>query len=140
MRAIFFLFPCFLITFFVFYYKGSPDQALKIHHSWQNLSNILPTQGKLLDYEPTGAIFSIGRDFSYSKEQLWKSTFGEYSYDKFLYLPLVWLTTIYLSAQVFVNDDSSLIISFNFWLSFIFSFFFSRIVILSNNSPAEISA
>ena len=103
-RALFFLSPCFAVSGIIFLFKGTPEQALDIHYSWQNLINILPTKGMLLEAKPSGAILSIGRDFSYSAELLWKTTFGENSFSGFVYIPIVWLITIFVVAQIFIGD------------------------------------
>ena len=53
---------------------------------------------------------------------------------------IVWKLSGIFSSEVIDSNFNSLFTASNLCLSFIFSFFISRIVILSSNSPADISA
>ena len=56
-----FLFSNSFISFiFCWIFKGSVDQSLMIHESWQDLKDILPSLGLLNKSEPSGAIAAIG--------------------------------------------------------------------------------
>ena len=105
-KSIIFIIPSLIVGILVFHFKGNESTAIAIHNSWQKLSNILPTNGKLLDHKPTGAISALGKDIKYAKELLILSTFGEYSFDKFIYTPAAWLFTIFISGQIFVGNGN----------------------------------
>ena len=103
-KSIMFIIPSLIVGILVFYFKGNESTAIAIHNSWQKLSNILPKDGKLFEYKPTGAINAIGKDINDAKELLMLATFGDFSFDKLIYTPAAWLLTIFISAQIFVGN------------------------------------
>ena len=106
-RSIIFLMPSLIVTFLVFYYRTSPSIAIDIHHSWQALSNIMPSSKALFLDQPLGAINSVGWNFNNSKELLIRAILGKDSFSFVLYIPAVWMLTIFVVGQIFIGDGEN---------------------------------
>ena len=95
-----------LITFILCWvYKGDLDQSIKIHESWQDLKNILPSLGSINYESPDGAISAIGWGTSqvYSKTLLTKFNLGIFWH------PGMWLLTIYISIKLFIGYKKNIL-------------------------------
>lgn len=102
-----FFIPSLLIFLLVFYFKGDWYIANIIHESWQSLSSIIPTQGKLFNKDSFDAINQIGWDKNDILYLLKNSFFGDDSFigNGFIYIPAIWLLTIFITGQIFVGDN-----------------------------------
>ena len=100
-----FLFPIFsllptAITFLLcWYFKGNSEQALIIHQSWQNLSNIISSKDLLNAPSPEGAIAAIG----WGKSQIFTSTLLRKFNLIIFWHPGMWFLTIYLVMKLFIG-------------------------------------
>ena len=103
-KSIALLSPSFICLIFVFYFKGSPSLAHEIHNSWQSLSGIISTERGLFSSQVTGAIGQIGWDLSNAQDLLIRATIGDKSFDGFIYIPAVWLISIFFISQIFIGD------------------------------------
>ncbi len=100
-----FLFPIYsllptTITFLLCWqFKGNSEQALIIHQSWQNLSDIISSKDLLNAPRPEGAIAAIG----WGTSQVFTSTlFRKFNLNIFWH-PGMWLMTIYLVMKLFIG-------------------------------------
>ena len=93
------LFPTAITFLLCWYFKGNSEQALIIHQSWQNLSNIIPSKDLLNAPRPEGAIAAIG----WGKSQVFSSTLLR-KFNLFIFWhPGMWLMTIYLVMKLFIG-------------------------------------
>ncbi len=103
-KALLNLFPSLLFFLLCWIFKGSVNQSLSIHESWQLLSAILPSSGALNDLEPKGAIAAIGFEASrvYSFSLLTK-------FNLFVFWhPGMWLLSIFLVMKFFIGSDKNI--------------------------------
>ena len=92
---------CFLLCWI---FKGSINQSLSIHESWQLLREILPSLGALDELEPKGAIAAIGFESSrvYSFSLLTKVNLFIFWH------PGMWFLTIFLVMKFFIGSDKNI--------------------------------
>lgn len=104
-KTIIFILPTFLVTILVFYFKGNYEIAFKINESWLNLSSIITSKQFFFDFFPAGAIGSLS----------WTLTKGIgltlstiYMYDGWIWIPAIWMLSIFICAQIFIGDKNKL--------------------------------
>ena len=92
---------CFLLCWI---FKGSINQSLSIHESWQLLREILPSIGALDELEPKGAIAAIGFESSrvYSFSLLTKVNLFIFWH------PGMWVLTIFIVMKFFIGSDKNI--------------------------------
>ena len=97
------LLPSLLVFFICWLFRGSINQSLSIHESWQLLREILPSLGALNELVPTGAIAAIGFESSrvYSFSLLSK-------FNLFIFWhPGMWFLTIFLVMKFFIGFNKN---------------------------------
>ena len=101
-NAIIFLTPSFISFIFCWIFKGSVDQSLMIHESWQDLKDILPSLGLLNKSEPSGAIAAIG----WGTAQVYTSSLLK-QFNLFIFWhPGMWLLTMFISMRLFIGTNN----------------------------------
>ena len=105
LRNIAIMLPSIMIFICSLLFRGSPTQASQIHESWRRLLPTIRTLGTLWDASPPdGAIQSIG--WSTSKAlSLTLSSLLEFSSG--LWIPAVWMLTIYVCLNLFTGRGNS---------------------------------
>ena len=101
LRGLTVLSPAILVLLACLYFRGSPLQARLIHESWQHLSPTVRSLGTLWDSSPPdGAIQAIGwstsKAFALPLAALREVSSG-------LWVPAVWMLTIYLCINFFIG-------------------------------------
>jgi hypothetical protein len=106
LRSLALLLPSIVVFCTCLLFRGSPMQARQIHESWQQLVPTIRSLGTLWDTNPPdGAIQAIG--WSTSKAlSLPLSSLHEVSSG--LWIPAVWMLTIYLCINLFVGRGDPL--------------------------------
>ena len=99
------LLPTLLFFLLCWIFKGSSEQSIRIHESWQLLKAILPTLGALNNPGPPGgAIAAIGFEASrvYSFSLLTK-------FNLFVFWhPGMWILTIFVVMKFFIGSDQNI--------------------------------
>ena len=85
-------------------FKGTQDQSIIIHQSWQSLGEILPSVSALYQNEPTGAIAAIG----WGTSQVFTSSLLS-QFNLFIFWhPGMWFLTIYIAIRLFLGKKKDL--------------------------------
>jgi len=96
-----FFLPSIAAFSFCVLHKGTSGFSLSIHQSWQNLSELFPSQGVLGQDYPVGAVEALG----WSKEQgISLSLSVLRDFDGIVYIPLAWLLLILLSMNILIGS------------------------------------
>ncbi len=91
--------PSFVAFILCWLYKGNLNQAISIHEGWQELKDILPSQGALEALTPDGAIGAIG----WGTAQVYTSSlFSQFNLLIFWH-PGMWLLTIFIVMRLFIG-------------------------------------
>jgi hypothetical protein len=95
--------PAIAAFFLCLIFKGSALEASLIHSSWQGLDGFIPGHGVLSSPIPRGAIAAIGWT---TKQGLGLSlaTLNDVTY--ILWIPAVWMLTIYASINLFIGKSN----------------------------------
>lgn len=102
-KAVLFLSPTLLAFALCLFARGSTTQAIKIHQSWQVFANIIPSHGAINSIEPIpGAIRALSWNLS-DTLSIMRIEADNFSF--FLWVPAVWLLTIYLAMNLFVGKS-----------------------------------
>jgi len=91
--------PSFLSFLSCIIFKGNRSSAFAIHNSWQNLKNILPSNGLLDSANPDGAIAWIGESLN-STFQLSISSLSKFNLFIFWH-PLMWALSMFFAIRLF---------------------------------------
>ena len=102
-KAAIFLSPSLLIFIMCLLARGSLTQAKKIHQAWQILAHIIPSYGAISSAEPIpGAVRALSWNLG---DTLALMRIEANNFDHFLWIPAVWLLTIYLGMNLFVGES-----------------------------------
>ena len=83
--------------------RGSLTPAIKIHQAWQILAHIIPSYGAISSAEPIpGAVRALSWNLG---DTLAIVRIEANNFDHFLWIPAVWLLTIYLGMNLFVGES-----------------------------------
>lgn len=102
-KAAVFLSPSLLMFIMCLLASGSLTQSIKIHQAWQVIANIIPSYGAISSTEPIpGAVRALSWNLS-DTLGIMRIEADNFSY--FLWVPAVWLLTIYLGMNLFVGES-----------------------------------
>jgi len=83
-------------------YKGTIQDAQRIHLSWQSMADLLPSHGALTAQSPPGAIAALGWTIK-DGLKLSRSLLYDVS-GYFIWTPAAWLCSIYIAACLFISN------------------------------------
>lgn len=96
--------PSICSFFLCWLFKGTQDQSIIIHQSWQSLSEILPSVSALYENEPSGAIAAIG----WGTSQVFTSSILS-QFNLFIFWhPGMWLLTIFIAIKLFIGKKKDI--------------------------------
>ena len=98
------LLPSLFIFLLCWIFKGTSNQSLIIHESWQSLKEILPSTGALYEIQPKGAIAAIGFD----SFRIYSSTLINQFNLLIFWHPGMWFLTFYLVMKFFIGPDKNI--------------------------------
>tara|TARA_Y100000589_G_scaffold238502_1_gene225892 strand:- start:244 stop:1521 length:1278 start_codon:yes stop_codon:yes gene_type:complete len=96
--------PSIIIFSLCWVFKGTPDQSLSIHLSWQNLQDILPSLEKLTAPWPDGAISALGT----TSGKIYSNTLISQFNLLIFWHPGMWLLTIFLVIKLFIGHEKNI--------------------------------
>ena len=99
-----FILPSIIIFALCWVFKGTPEQSLSIHQSWQNLQNILPSLGKLITDYPEGAISAVGTNSGKVYSNTLISQFNLFVF----WHPGMWLLTLFIVIKLFIGHEKNI--------------------------------
>ena len=106
-KAIIFILPTVIVALIVFYFKGNYLIAFKINESWLNLATIIPIKEFPNSFNPSGAIgslsWTLGQGIS-----LPLSTITSFEGGGWIWIPAIWMLTIFICGQIFIGDKNKL--------------------------------
>ena len=100
----FLILPTIIIFLLCYVFKGTPDQTLIIHLSWQNLQDYIPSLGKLSSPFPDGAIAALGTN---NGRVYTSSLINQFNLQIFWH-PGMWLLTIFLAIKLFIGHEKNI--------------------------------
>ena len=106
-KAIIFILPTVIVTLIVFYFKGNNEIALKINESWLNLATIIPLKEFPHSFNPSGAIGSLSWTLTQGVS-LPLSTIKSFEGGGWIWIPAIWMLTIFICGQIFIGDKNKL--------------------------------
>ena len=96
--------PSIIIFSLCWFFRGTPDQSLSIHLSWQEFQDILPSLGKLDNPFPEGAIAALGTN---NGKVYSNSIISQFNLLIFWH-PGMWLLTIFLVIKLFIGHENDI--------------------------------
>lgn len=102
LRSLHLLAPSIFVFLLCIACKGSPEQALKIHSSWQSIATLIPSTNALFANKPIGAIDAIGWT-TIKGVSLSYSTLNDI--DLLIWIPAAWALTIYVCINLFTGKE-----------------------------------
>ena len=106
-KAIIFILPTVIVTLIVFYFKGNNEIALKINESWLNLATIIPLKQFPHSFNLSGAIGSLSWTLAQGVS-LPLSTITSFEGGGWIWIPAIWMLTIFICGQIFIGDKNKL--------------------------------
>tara|TARA_Y100001968_G_scaffold332605_1_gene391439 strand:- start:5660 stop:6883 length:1224 start_codon:yes stop_codon:yes gene_type:complete len=103
LKSLCFLMPSIITSFICFYMKGNLQIAFEINKSWEQISYLISTRESVFSTDLDGAINSLSWSLK-DAISIPLSTMTIFVGKGFLWLPAVWMLTIFLAAQIFVGD------------------------------------
>lgn len=108
-KACIFLSPSLLAFVVCMSARGSLIQALKIHQSWQAFTHVISSYGAMYASEPIpGAVRALSWTL---KDTLGFIRIGLNDFSLFLWIPAVWMLTIYMCMNLFVWESGDQVLS-----------------------------
>ncbi len=106
-KTIIYIIPTLIISILVFYFNGNYEVAYKINQSWLNLSSIINIKQFINPFFPSGAIGSLSWTFN-KGISLPLSIFNSFDGRGLIWIPAVWMLSIFICAQIFIGDKENL--------------------------------
>ena len=108
-KACIFLSPSLLAFVICMSARGSLAQAIKIHQSWQAFTHVISSYGAMYASEPIpGAVRALSWTLN---DTLGFIRTGINDFSHFVWIPAVWMLTIYICMNLFVGESGDQVLS-----------------------------
>ncbi len=105
-KTIIYIMPTLIVSILVFYFNGNYEIASKINQSWLNFSSIITNTQFINPFFPSGAIGSLSWTFN-KGISLPLSTINSFDGGGLIWIPAVWMLSIFICAQIFIGDKEN---------------------------------